>query len=180
MVYKIGLQGGGHPALSQSHCEQIVYSSAILPVPDRPGKPCCFRLPPQNLFCGDPRGFYMRRPEVNSVLLRRTSGGPPGGGVVGAGPPGAPPQAGGGVVVPGPRGGGGGPGGGEKRKQGKPPPGGGILFVIENEYRQTGMPSGWGIPVSAMFGCELVRLPTPPCGPPTTPGTPGPSGRGWG
>ena len=45
---------------------------------------------------------------------------------------------------------------------------------------KTGMPHPEGIPVSARFGCEDVRPPTPPCVPPTTPGRPGLSGRGWG
>ena len=94
MVYKLGCRVGDtlrfrNPIANKNHP-----SSAILPVPDRPGKPCCFRLPPQNLFCGDPRGFYMRRPEVNSVLLRRTSGGPPGAGLLGLGHRAFPGQAG--------------------------------------------------------------------------------------
>ena len=47
------------------------------------------------------------------------------------------------------------------------------------EIGEKGMLSGWGIPFCALFDCEEVRPPTRPCGPPTRPGTPGPSGRGW-
>ena len=46
--------------------------------------------------------------------------------------------------------------------------------------RKKGMSHPVGIPFFDRFGCDTVRLPIPACGPPTTPGTPGLSGRGWG
>ena len=44
---------------------------------------------------------------------------------------------------------------------------------------QTGYALWMGHTLFLPFGCEGIRLPTPPCVPPTTPGTPGPSGKRW-
>src|SRR5699024_6041363 len=59
MVYKIGLQGGEHPALSQSHCEQKSSVLSHTACPRQTGKALLFQATlTKPVLWGPPRILY--------------------------------------------------------------------------------------------------------------------------